>query len=44
MAVDIDECATGLHTCEQNCTNTLGSYVCSCDEGYNEDSDKCIGM
>ena len=34
---DIDECATASHNCDKNavCSNTLGSYQCSCNEGYN---------
>ncbi|WOH15221.1 hypothetical protein DCAR_0934758 [Daucus carota subsp. sativus] len=35
---DIDECALPKHDrkCEQNCTNTPGSYICSCNDGYSE--------
>ncbi|XP_077869189.1 uncharacterized protein LOC100367086 [Saccoglossus kowalevskii] len=29
---DIDECITNNGGCEQDCTNTLGSFVCSCPE------------
>ena len=32
--VDLDECAFGNATCDQNCTNTMGSYNCSCFDGY----------
>ena len=32
--VDIDECATDNGGCEQNCNNTIGSYYCTCDIGY----------
>jgi len=35
--LDIDECAeanTGLNNCEQNCNNTVGSFECSCRQGY----------
>eukprot|EP01124_Arcella_intermedia_P018681 TRINITY_DN257_c0_g1_i2.p1 TRINITY_DN257_c0_g1~~TRINITY_DN257_c0_g1_i2.p1 ORF type:complete len:1093 (+),score=193.29 TRINITY_DN257_c0_g1_i2:407-3280(+) len=28
---DIDECLNQTHNCEQKCTNTNGSYYCSCD-------------
>ena len=29
--VDIDECSSGnAHGCNQVCTNTPGSYLCSC--------------
>ena len=32
--VDINECATGNGGCAQTCTNTIGSYQCSCGTGY----------
>ena len=44
MFVDIDECATGHDMCDHNCTNTPGSYVCTCYEGYYEDGHRCIGI
>ena len=33
---DIDECATNQDDCDANavCTNTLGSYLCSCGAGF----------
>ena len=34
MYTDIDECSDGLHTCDQLCNNTVGSYYCSCLAGY----------
>ncbi|XP_044181290.1 uromodulin-like [Acropora millepora] len=37
---DIDECASGIHNCingTAKCTNTLGSYKCSCKSGYHGD-------
>lgn len=42
---DIDECATGRHTCgpEQTCYNTKGSYTCQCPVGYQRSGDRCIG-
>ena len=30
---DIDEC-TGVNDCQQICTNTAGSYTCSCESGF----------
>ena len=33
------ECGTGNGGCEQNCVNTLGSYICSCNMGYTLISD-----
>ena len=35
---DIDECS-GYHECDHNCTNIEGSYECSCDPGYELQSD-----
>ena len=42
---DIDECALNISGCNQNCTNTIGSYFCSCYPGYKLDKDDktCIG-
>ena len=31
---DIDECAQRIDHCRQNCHNTLGSYTCSCNSGF----------
>ncbi|XP_078575770.1 uncharacterized protein LOC144861669 [Branchiostoma floridae x Branchiostoma japonicum] len=40
---DIDECATGNGGCSQNCSNTVGSFTCSCHDGYalNSDGTSC---
>ena len=32
--LDINECATLNGNCSQTCTNTIGSYYCSCSTGY----------
>ena len=42
---DIDECECGTHDCDENaiCTNTIGSYDCTCREGYIGDGRTCIG-
>ena len=44
--LDVDECAEDTDTCAQACTNTNGSYTCSCDPGYRLASDNrhCDGM
>ena len=34
MAVDIDECAENTDGCAHTCTNSIGSYSCSCQSGY----------
>lgn len=43
---DIDECTSGGHNCDSTeratCTNTIGSYLCSCKEGYLGDRKSCI--
>jgi len=44
---DYDECSDRtLHGCEQNCTNTVGSYLCSCPKGdvpLQQDNRTCTG-
>ena len=37
--IDIDECIEGTSGCNQVCSNTLGSYECSCERGYELDTD-----
>lgn len=43
--VDIDECVEDISGCDQTCTNTIGSYQCTCDSGYRlaSDSHHCNG-
>ncbi|XP_066264138.1 uncharacterized protein [Branchiostoma lanceolatum] len=36
---DVDECASNNGGCAQNCTNTVGSFVCSCRDGFVLNSD-----
>ncbi|KAL9978444.1 hypothetical protein ACROYT_G015958 [Oculina patagonica] len=40
---DIDECSSGSHKCDMNakCNNTVGSYNCTCKEGYTGDGRSC---
>ena len=39
---DINECAIGTDLCEQMCNNTIGSYECSCMDGYSESGFNCL--
>ena len=45
MYVDINECANDPEICgmKSNCTNTVGSYMCSCVSGYTGDGTLCTG-
>lgn len=40
---DIDECLSGNNSCDVNadCSNTVGSYNCSCNIGYTGDGFNC---
>ena len=42
---DIDECTTDTHTCDENadCSNTVGSFTCSCRSGYSGNGEMCDG-
>ena len=46
IIIELDECTTGIHNCnsQEDCINTIGSFICKCSAGYelNEDSE-CIG-
>lgn len=35
-----DECALGEHSCEHSCENTLGSYRCTCESGFDLHSNR----
>ena len=39
ICVDINECIEETDDCAQNCINTNGSYICSCNTGYYIDID-----
>ena len=38
-SIDIDECSEATDNCAHNCTDTDGSYTCSCRPGYRLASD-----
>ena len=42
--LDVDECIN-MSPCDENeiCTNTFGSYNCSCAPGYEQTGDVCTG-
>ena len=42
---DIDECDQEIDNCDvqATCTNTPGSYNCTCDIGYSGDGFNCTG-
>ena len=44
--LDMDECSINNGGCDEMCTNTNGSYVCSCNDGYilNDDGLTCDGI
>ncbi|KAH9524422.1 hypothetical protein Btru_054506 [Bulinus truncatus] len=37
---DINECLTGLHSCQQICVNVPGKYNCDCRYGFKLDDDR----
>nr|CAD7414196.1 unnamed protein product [Timema cristinae] len=39
--VDFDDCLID-GSCDQHCTNTVGSYSCSCSEGYRASGHSCF--
>ena len=44
--VDVDECALDNGFCEHSCNNTIGSYHCTCNDGFIllEDDRGCTGI
>lgn len=44
-SIDIDECTESTSGCDQICTNSAGSFKCSCISGYTLDSNNktCTG-
>ena len=46
ITIDIDECTSNTSTCSEDatCTNTDGSYTCTCNVGLNGDGVTCSGM
>ena len=43
--LDVNECDDGNGGCENSCNNTDGSFICSCNIGYQLYSNRfCSGM
>ena len=45
FAADVDECQSSDTVCDinANCSNTYGSYFCTCRSGYTGDGLQCNG-
>jgi len=44
MLTDMDECSTGAcDNITSTCVNTVGSYQCHCNTGYEPDQQRCKG-
>ena len=43
--IDIDECVLDQDICQHTCINTVGSYYCDCEKGYElrDDMKTCKG-
>ena len=46
LFTDINECTNSTNDCHRNstCTNSIGSYSCECNQGFNGNGTICIGM
>ena len=47
FVADIDECRSDVDGCEDDCENTIGSFVCSCPrfgKGFKTEGTECVGM
>jgi hypothetical protein len=44
IALDVNECDDdSLNDCEGGCVNTIGSYCCTCPDGYIVNDGACDG-
>ena len=43
--IDVDECLLNNGGCDpnSNCTNTIGSRLCHCNDGYSGNGTNCLG-
>ena len=46
LTSDIDECSADSSQCDENadCTNSDGSYSCTCKQGFAGDGSLCDGL
>ena len=46
LLLDIDECDLGVDNCSDNatCTDTVGSFNCNCNPGFEGDGVNCTSM
>ena len=46
ITTDIEECEENRDNCHRNaeCENTIGSFTCTCDDGYVGDGVSCDGI
>ena len=44
--LDVNECTNDTHNCDNNasCQNSVGSFNCSCNPGYDGNGTTCIAM
>lgn len=42
-SADINECESGTHSCDENaeCSDTIGSFDCTCNSGYEGNGLSC---
>ena len=45
LSADVDECSADSSPCDENadCTNSEGSYNCTCKQGFDGDGVSCEG-
>lgn len=44
--LDVDECGSNTHNChpDANCSNTVGSFECTCLSGFEGNGTSCTGV
>ena len=43
LLVDVNECLTEANNCKYQCKNLIGTFICTCPDGYRKNrlSDEC---